>query len=98
MDLMDQKRCNCAECEVTLTGTSPEMLAWYATLTDHQKSKLPKLVAGRINKRPYCADCLRLNTRTPKVDVTGKSRVLRGPRDDSNPLQDRLIRSWEDEG
>ena len=54
------KVCNCARCNRLLLGK--EMEEWLkarAIANGTKKNKLPPLIFGRINGRPYCAWCYR---------------------------------------
>jgi len=56
LEMDDVRLCNCASCGQELMGES--MRTWRKTLTAIQRQRMPKLVAGRLEDRPYCAICL----------------------------------------
>lgn len=48
--------CDCAGCGCLCLGDS--LRTWYRSLPENVKKHLPEPVAGRINSRPFCEDCL----------------------------------------
>jgi hypothetical protein len=66
----DVKVCNCASCNRILLGASHEEELRVAKLTGQHLDGVPPLVAGRINGRPYCADCLHFIDLGDLLDVS----------------------------
>lgn len=55
----DIRVCVCSSCGATLLGESER--EWANGLSAKHRSKLPPLVGGVRNGRPYCASCMRIH-------------------------------------
>lgn len=63
--------CNCAGCGKELLG---ESMRGYLTLNRIPPRYVREIMAGRVNDRPYCADCMPLAEARKAKD--GESRSL----------------------
>lgn len=79
MTFNDMKVCNCADCGRLLLGLAHA--DWYAEQTETDRARFPPLLAGRINGRPYCGQCLQTAESVPrpaeKVHVDTLTKILR---------------------